>query len=138
MVELWFCKPVVVGSNPTVGCLSISQIVSSFNYKSYKKLSGRIRTDKRSGKRIFPGRRGNRPHKISFACLCVSQRKSRQQAKQNSGAARGAEPLWKFAKQIWFEAEGRNPTVGCFRIVWRVMRFDFSKDYRCVADGLGA
>ena len=96
-VELWFCKPVVVGSNPTVGCLSISQIVSSFNYKSYKKLSGRIRTAKRSGKRIFPGRRGNRPHKISFACLCVSRRKSRQQAKQNCGAARGAEPLWKSA-----------------------------------------
>ena len=103
MVELWFCKPVVVGSNPTVGCLSISQIVPSFSYKSYKKLSGRIlrRT----------------PY---------------------SGAARGAAPLWKFARQIWFEAEGRNPTVGCFRIVWRVMRFDFSKNYRCVADGLGA
>ncbi len=44
MVELWFCKPGVDGSNPSVGCLSISQIVSSFNYKSYKKLSGRIPT----------------------------------------------------------------------------------------------
>jgi hypothetical protein len=113
--------------------LSISQIVSSFNYKSYKKLLGRIRTDKRSGKRIFPGRRGNRPHKISFACLCVSRRKSRQQAKQNSGAARGAAPLWKFAKQIWFEAEGRNPTVGCFRIVWRVVRIAFQLFQKTIA-----
>ena len=100
MVELWFCKPVVVGSNPTVGCFGILQIVSSFNYKSCKKFLDRIRTAKRSGKRIFPGRRGDRPCKISFA-------------QQNRGAARGAEPLWKFAKQIWFEAEGQNPTVGC-------------------------
>jgi hypothetical protein len=74
--------------------LSISQIVSSFNYKSCKKLSGRIRTAKRSGKRIFPGRLGDRP------------------LSEVEGAAIGAAPLWKFAKQIWFEAEGRNPTVG--------------------------
>jgi len=49
------------------------------------------------GGKVPPGRRGDRPHKISFACLCVSRRKSRQQAKQNCGAARGAEPLWKSA-----------------------------------------
>ena len=36
------------------------------------------------GGKVPPGRRGDRPHKISFA-------------KQNSGAARGAEPLWKSA-----------------------------------------
>jgi len=85
--------------------------VSSFNRKSYKKISGRIRTAKRSGKRIFPGRRGDRPRNISFAKPFGLLRK-KQRGRQNSGAARGAEPLWKFAEQIWFEAEGRNPTVG--------------------------
>ncbi len=49
------------------------------------------------GRKVPRGRRGDRPHNISFACLCGSRRKSRQQAKQNSGAARGAEPLWKSA-----------------------------------------
>ena len=46
-----------------------------------------IRTLKRCGKRIFPRRRGDRSELASDA--------------------RGAEPLWKFAEQIW--VLGRRP-----------------------------
>ena len=43
---------------------------------------------------------------------------------QLEGAAIGAAPQWKFAKKIWFEAEGRNPTVGLnFRLGNNVLFF---------------